>query len=76
MYSLAGVFAYIYAVLPIITGVATFITMMLLSVHYSFWWFLILIPAITIIVAFGENIREWMEDRFEDAQDLIDKIDL
>jgi len=76
LYSFAGLFMGVYAALPVLIGAAWFFGVVFLMATSSFWWALTFILFITIIIAFGENIEDWIEDKWDDAKDLINKIDL
>lgn len=76
IYSLAGVFVVIFALIPIALLFVWLFWTIHTCVQTSLWWGLTAIPALAICLAFGEKSIEWMENRFEDAGDLIDKVDI
>ena len=76
IYSIIGVFIGIFALFPIAILIGYFFWILYAAIEVSPWWLLTVIPAIAIIVGFGEKIIEWMQDMFERAGNLIKKIRL
>lgn len=71
VYAIAGIFVGIFAIFPILLGFGSLGGIVAIAMIYSLWWFLLGIPFIAIILAFGEDMIEFIEDYWERADDIV-----
>lgn len=76
LYSLAAVFVGMFALTPFFAFFICFFSIIHFSFMSSPWWLLMSIPFLAVVFGFGKNIIKWMNDKFEFANDLTNKIEI